>query len=123
MNIGVTDRLRPLLDAVRKFIDERVLPVEEEFLAEIGNGDRWSLNERQIEILEGLKSEARKQGLWNLWLTDSNQGYGLRISRKKPAVRTWPPRHSTAARPTPETWKCSNATVPKSKRDGGLSRC
>ena len=77
MNIGVTDRLRPLLDAVRKFIDERVLPVEEEFLAEIGNGDRWSLNERQIEILEGLKSEARKQGLWNLWLTDSNQGYGL----------------------------------------------
>jgi acyl-CoA dehydrogenase len=105
MNIGVTDRLRPLLDAVRKFIDERVLPVEEEFLAEIGNGDRWSLNERQIEILEGLKSEARKQGLWNLWLTDSNQGYGL------------------AARPTPETWKCSNATVPKSKRDGGLSRC
>lgn len=77
MNIGVTDRLRPLLDAVKKFIDERVLPVEEEFLAEIGNGDRWSLNERQIEILEGLKSEARKQGLWNLWLTDSNQGYGL----------------------------------------------
>jgi hypothetical protein len=38
MNIGVTDRLRPLLDAVKKFIDERVLPVEEEFLAEIAAG-------------------------------------------------------------------------------------
>ena len=77
MNIGVTDRVRPLLDAVRTFIDERVLPVEEEYLAEIGNGDRWSLNARQTEILEGLKSAAREQGLWNFWLTDSEQGYGL----------------------------------------------
>jgi acyl-CoA dehydrogenase len=77
MNIGVTDRLRPLLDAVKAFIDERVLPVDEEFLAEVSNGDRWSLNDRQTEILDGLKSAAREQGLWNFWLTDSEQGYGL----------------------------------------------
>jgi len=77
MNIGVTDRLRPILAAVSTFIDERVLPVDEEFLAEIGNGDRWSLNARQTEILEGLKSAAREQGLWNFWLTDSAQGCGL----------------------------------------------
>ena len=77
MNLGVTDRLRPLLDAVNAFIDERVLPVDDEFLAEVGNGDRWSLNERQTEILEGLKSAAREQGLWNFWLTDSERGYGL----------------------------------------------
>ena len=77
MNLEVTDRLRPLLDAVSAFIDERVVPADKEFLAEIGNGDRWSLNERQTEILEGLKSAARKQGLWNFWLTDSEQGFGL----------------------------------------------
>ena len=77
MNLGVTDRLRPLLDSVTKFIDERVLPVNEEFLAEVDNGDRWSLNERQTEISEGLKAEAKKQGLWNFWLTDSEQGFGL----------------------------------------------
>jgi acyl-CoA dehydrogenase len=77
MNLGVTERLRPLLDAVRTFIDEQVIPVDEEYLGEIGNGDRWSLNERQTEILEGLKSAAREQGLWNFWLTDSEQGYGL----------------------------------------------
>jgi acyl-CoA dehydrogenase len=77
MNLEVTDRLRPLLDAVSAFIDERVLPADKEFLAEIGNGNRWSLNERQTEILEGLKSAARKQGLWNFWLTDSEQGFGL----------------------------------------------
>lgn len=77
MNLGVTERLRPLLDAVRTFIDERVLPVDEEFLAEVNKGDRWSLTGRQAEILEGLKAQAREQGLWNFWLTDSQQGYGL----------------------------------------------
>jgi len=77
MNLGVTDRLRPLLEAVKTFIDERVAPVDAEFLAEVANGDRWSLNERQTEILEGLKSAAKEQDLWNFWLTDSEQGYGL----------------------------------------------
>jgi acyl-CoA dehydrogenase len=77
MNLGVTDRLRPILDAVRRFIDERVIPVEDEYLAEVANGDRWSLNERQAEIMLGLKSAAREQGLWNFWLTDSERGYGL----------------------------------------------
>ena len=77
MNLGVTDRLRPILDAVKTFINERVEPLDEEFLAEVGNGDRFDLTERQVEILEGLKSEAREQGLWNFWLTDSERGPGL----------------------------------------------
>ena len=77
MNLGVTDRLRPLLGAVKTFIDERVMPVDHEFLAEVGNGDRWSLTDRQKEILDDLKSAAREQNLWNFWLTDSDSGYGL----------------------------------------------
>jgi acyl-CoA dehydrogenase len=77
MNLGVTDRLRPLLDAVRTFIDERVVPVDEEFFEEVAKGDRWSLTERQKEILDDLKSAAREQGLWNFWLTDSERGPGL----------------------------------------------
>ena len=77
MNLGITDRLAPVLEAVKTFIRERVEPVEEEFLAEVENGDRWALNDRQQEILEGLKSEARAQGLWNFWLTDSERGHGL----------------------------------------------
>ena len=77
MHLGVSDRVRPLLDAVRTFITERVIPVDEEFLAEVSRGDRWSLNDRQADILGGLKSAAREQGLWNFWLTDSDRGYGL----------------------------------------------
>ncbi len=77
MDLGVSDRVRPLLDAVRAFITDRVLPVDEEFLDEVAKGDRWSLTARQAEILDDLKSTARQQGLWNFWLTDSEKGYGL----------------------------------------------
>ena len=77
MNLGITDKVRPLLNAVRTFIDEQVLPVDEEFLAEVAKGDRWTLTDRQKEILDSLKSAARERGLWNFWLTDSERGYGL----------------------------------------------
>ena len=77
MDLGVSDRLRPLLEAVKTFVEDRVLPVDHEFLAEVDVGDRWTLTARQKEILESLKSAAREQDLWNFWLTDSDRGYGL----------------------------------------------
>ena len=77
MDLGVTDRLQPILDDVRSFIKEKILPVDEEFLSEIDKGDRWDQTPRQTEILEGLKAKAREKGLWNFWLTDSDRGPGL----------------------------------------------
>ena len=77
MDLGISDKVRPLFDAVGTFIDEKVIPVDEEFLAEVSTGDRWTLSDRQNEILDDLKSAAREQGLWNFWLTDSESGYGL----------------------------------------------
>ena len=77
MDLGISERVQPILDAVRAFIADRVVPVDEEFFREVGNGDRWTLTERQKEILDDLKSAARAQGLWNFWLTDSERGSGL----------------------------------------------
>ena len=77
MDLGITERLAPILDKVKTFIDERVMPVDHEFLAEVSEGDRWTLTERQKDILDSLKSAAREQNLWNFWLTDSERGYGL----------------------------------------------
>lgn len=77
MDLGISDRLQPILEAVRAFIKDRVDPVEEEFFAEVSNGDRFELSSRQQEILESLKAAARAQGLWNFWLTDSDRGPGL----------------------------------------------
>ncbi len=77
MNLGISDRVRPLLEAVDRFIAERVEPVDGEFLAEVAVGDRWRLTARQHEILDHLKSAAKAEGLWNFWLTDSTRGFGL----------------------------------------------
>jgi acyl-CoA dehydrogenase len=78
MNLGMTERLKPIHEKVARMVREEIMPLDEEFLAEVGrNGDRWSYTPRQTEILEGLKAKARERGLWNFWLTDSERGYGL----------------------------------------------
>jgi acyl-CoA dehydrogenase len=77
MNLGISDRLEPILEAVRTFIHDKVEPANEAFDAEIDTGGRWALTERQVAILEGLKTEARERNLWNFWLTDSDRGHGL----------------------------------------------
>ena len=65
MDLGVTEKLKPLLEAVKGMVDEKVLPVEEEFFAEVGKapGGRFAHTDRQLEILADLKSEARARGL------------------------------------------------------------
>ncbi|UUP16905.1 acyl-CoA dehydrogenase family protein [Nitratireductor thuwali] len=78
MNLGMSDRLKPVHEQVVRMVRDEIMPADEEFLAEIGrDGDRWSYTPRQTEILEGLKVKARERGLWNFWLTDSERGYGL----------------------------------------------
>ncbi|WP_027165238.1 acyl-CoA dehydrogenase family protein [Mesorhizobium sp. WSM3224] len=78
MNLGMTERLKPIHQRVAAMVRDEIAPLGEEFLAEIGkNGDRWAYTARQTEILEGLKKTARQRGLWNFWLTDSKRGYGL----------------------------------------------
>ncbi len=78
MALGMTERLKPIHEKVARMVREEILPLDEEFLAEVGrDGDRWSFTPRQSEILEGLKAKARERGLWNFWLTDSTRGYGL----------------------------------------------
>ena len=78
MNLGMTERLKPIHEKVATMVRDEIIPLDEEFLAEVGkNGDRWSFTARQIEILDGLKAKARERGLWNFWLTDSKRGYGL----------------------------------------------
>lgn len=80
MDLGVTDRVRPLIEQVRHMVADEIAPLDAEYHAEIGkhpSGDRFLHTGRQLEILESLKARAKERGLWNFWLTDSEQGYGL----------------------------------------------
>lgn len=78
MDLGMTERVKPLVDKVRKMVREEIIDLDAEYHAEVGKaGDRFKFTDRQNEIRESLKAKAKEQGLWNFWLTDSDQGYGL----------------------------------------------
>ena len=77
MDLGISERVAPILKKVKSFIESNVIPLEKEFLSEIERGDRWSFTDRQTEILETVKDKARNEGLWNFFLTEGDQGSGL----------------------------------------------
>ena len=77
MNLGLSDELVVIREKIRKFVEEKVEPVEQEYHDEVSVGDRWSHTPRQDEIMESLKAEARQQGLWNFFLPKSQGGAGI----------------------------------------------
>ena len=77
MDLGISDKVKPILAEVKQFIDTEILPLEREYHAEISKGDRWTYTERQAEILESLKTKAKVQNLWNFFLTHWEGGHGL----------------------------------------------
>tara|TARA_R110000868_G_scaffold80881_6_gene229331 strand:- start:3835 stop:5079 length:1245 start_codon:yes stop_codon:yes gene_type:complete len=80
MDLGISERVKPLIEQVRAMVRDEILPLEDEYHAEVGKaagGERFAFTERQIEIRETLKARARERGLWNFWLTGSDRGYGL----------------------------------------------
>ncbi|MBV9773099.1 MAG: acyl-CoA dehydrogenase family protein [Gemmatimonadetes bacterium] len=79
MDFGLSPRAADLRERVRAFIREQVMPVEEEHfrrLAASGEGGDWTRWTVSPEV-EGLKSRARAEGLWNLFLPDPELGAGL----------------------------------------------
>lgn len=78
MDLGISEKIRPILEHVKTFIADEIMPVEKEFYDLIGaDGDRWAWTARQDEIRDALKEKAKAAGLWNFFLTEGESGYGL----------------------------------------------
>ncbi|MDG2267973.1 MAG: acyl-CoA dehydrogenase family protein [Alphaproteobacteria bacterium] len=69
----LSTKVEDLLERVSKFMDENIYPNEQNIMNEIAEGDRW----QPSQILEGIKAKAKEQGLWNLFLPESDRGAGL----------------------------------------------
>jgi acyl-CoA dehydrogenase len=55
------------------FMNAHVYPNEQRFRDQIAEGDRW----QPTPVIEELKQTARAEGLWNLFLPESEYGAGL----------------------------------------------
>ena len=74
MDFNYSKKSLDLQEKLNKFFDEHIYPVEKAYDQEIED----SGNSLHIpEILDELKDKAKKIGLWNLFLPDSDYGAGL----------------------------------------------
>lgn len=78
MDLDIPERLVPVRDKIDKFVRSEVDPLTQEYFDQVGvGGDRWTLNDRQNEIMDGLKAKAKEAGLWNFFLPASQGGAGV----------------------------------------------
>ena len=78
-DLTMSDEARPLLDRVKKHIQENVIPIVEEYdrLGEEREHE-WEFAPGQLELLAGAKQKAKESGLWNFFLPDAETGEGVR---------------------------------------------
>jgi len=98
MILEFSDKAKELQARVKAFMDEFVYPNEPTFLRQIEEGDRWE----PVAIVEELKEKAHEEGLWNLFLPESEYGVGLTNYEYAPLCEIM--GRSTMA---PEVFNCS----------------
>jgi len=68
-----TPRVQELMDRLNEFMDEHIYPNEPVYDEQAHQGG-WDSNP---PVMDELKSKARDTGLWNMFLPDSDLGFGL----------------------------------------------
>jgi acyl-CoA dehydrogenase len=77
MDFSYSPKTQELQAKLQRFMDEHIYPAEAAYSAELEAntkaGKRWT----PLQLIERLKAKAHAQGLWNLFLPESEYGYGL----------------------------------------------
>lgn len=73
MDFAYSPKVQALRERVTAFMDTHVYPAEAIFEQQVAEGDRW----QPTAIMEDLKRKAKAEGLWNLFLPESEAGAGL----------------------------------------------
>jgi acyl-CoA dehydrogenase len=77
MDFSYSPRTQELQQRVRRFMDHEVLPREADYFREIEANSRAGRRWTPLQLIEELKEKARAEGLWNLFLPESEYGAGL----------------------------------------------
>jgi acyl-CoA dehydrogenase len=74
MDFELSDRAKDFRERLEAFLEERVQPAEQAYIDYVRAADTPHVHP---PIMEELKEEARRRGLWNLFLPDIEHGAGL----------------------------------------------
>jgi acyl-CoA dehydrogenase len=99
MDFAHSPKVKDLQARLTAFMAAHVYPNEKRFLDEVGQGDRW----QPTPIVDELKVRARAEGLWNLFLPESEYGAGLTNSEYAPLCEIM----GRATPFAPEIFNCS----------------
>ncbi|HKD90114.1 MAG TPA: acyl-CoA dehydrogenase family protein [Streptosporangiaceae bacterium] len=77
MDFAFDARTEELRGRLQAFLDEHAIPAERVFEEQAAQMASQGRGWERPPVLEDLKAEARKQGLWNLFLAHHPQGAGL----------------------------------------------
>ena len=99
MAFSVTPRVRELSERLWTFMEEGVRPAEPRYWEEFGGN---TIPQRIPGVMEELKADARRRGLWNLFLPDPRFGAGISNVEYAPLaeISGWSPL-------APEAMNCS----------------
>ncbi len=73
MNFENSQKVKDLQEKITDFMNAYVYDAEDIYKKQVEEGGRWCIP----QIMEDLKSKAKSEGLWNLFLPDSDLGAGL----------------------------------------------
>ncbi|RQP22131.1 acyl-CoA dehydrogenase family protein [Piscinibacter terrae] len=77
MDFSYSPKTEELRQRVSKFMDDHVYPNEQRYWNELEANTKAGKRWHPLPLLEELKGKARAQGLWNLFLPESEYGFGL----------------------------------------------
>jgi acyl-CoA dehydrogenase len=102
MDFAYSDKVQDLQRRVSAFMNEHIYPNEARFFAEVAasraKGDPWV----PTRVMDELKAKAKAQGLWNLFLPESERGAGLTNLEYAPLCEIMGRSHIA-----PEAFNCS----------------
>jgi acyl-CoA dehydrogenase len=98
MDFAYSEKVQKLQARLSAFMEQHVYPNEHTFHDQVAEGDRW----QPTRIVEELKKTARKEGLWNLFLPESQYGAGLTNTEYAPLCEIMGRVHWA-----PEVFNCS----------------
>jgi len=98
MDFLYSEKVQKLQAKVSAFMEQHVYPNESVYHRQVAEGDRW----QPVKVIEDLKKAAKAEGLWNLFLPESELGAGLTNTEYAPLCEIMGRVHWA-----PEVFNCS----------------